>query len=199
MTLLEKLALIRKQVEAVEKMPSNDGDDFTFAPANLVFDVVRDQLHRRKVLALPTNIEELSHARVRVSVVFVNAENELDRLEVCWIGEADKAGGAATNALKGVFMATFLIESVEPADLSRREARQAAVRRNGIASGDQLRHRIRRPGVERGFTEAHLLVLANGMLPDEQKIASLDDLPKRLVDPLNEKILKEPKKVAATA
>jgi hypothetical protein len=198
MTLLEKLASIRRNIEAVEKQPSADGDDFTFAPANLVFDVVRDQLRRRKVLAFPYEVEELSGNRVRMTVRFVDQENDLDEQLVAWVGEADKGGGAATNAFKGALMATFLIEAVEPADLSRREARQAAVRRNGIASAAQLRHRVRSPGIKKGLHEAELLEMANLMLPSEHQITELDNLPKRLVDPLNERIKAwEPEAVTA--
>lgn len=205
MTLLEKLAKVRRYVEAVEKKPSDEGDPFTYAPADLVFDVVRDQLRRRKVLAFPSGLAELDaeqgKARVRLYVVFVDEENELDRLEVCWVGTGDNSTAAATNALKGAFLATFLIETVEPAEVSRREARQNAVRRNGVASVDQLRHRIRRPGIERGLYDEQLVELANGLLPDGAHIEKLDDLPKRLVETLRNKIMEHPKtpSQAATA
>lgn len=204
MTLLEKLALIRRQVEAVEKKPSDEGDPFTYAPADLVFDVVRDQLRRRKVAALPARIEALDGNRVRLYLDFVDIENDVDVHTVVWVGEARAdtgIGAAATNALKGAFMATFLIEAVEPADVSRRDARQAAVRRNGIASANQLRFRLRQPGRERGLYDLQLLELANDMLPAEAQIDSLEILPKKLVDRLHAKIMEHPKtrSQAATA
>lgn len=201
LTLLAKLAKVRNAVEAVEKMPSDDGDDFTYAPANLVFDVVRDQLRLKKVLALTSSVvpvePEQGKSRVRLYVVFVDQENPDDKLEVQWIGAGDNAAAAATNALKGAFMSTFLIEAVEPADVSRREARQRRVRRVGIASHAQLRHRIRGPGREKGLYEAELLEMANLMLDPEEQIGALENLPKRLVDPLYERIKSYEKEPAA--
>ena len=205
MTLLEKLALIRRQVEAVEKKPADDADPFTFAPADLVFDVVRDQLKRRKVLAFPSGVVELEpeqgKARVRIYVVFVDQENELDKLEVAWVGTGDNSAAAATNALKGAFLATFLIETVEPADVSRREARQNAVRRDGIASANHIRFRLRQPGRERGLYDEQLVELANKFLPAAAHIDSLENLPKRLVEPMHAKIMEHAKtpSQAATA
>jgi hypothetical protein len=116
-----KLGAIRNDIEAVEMELSEEADPFLVTPAPKVFTLVRRQLRLKRVLAVPS-IEAAAVGRAFARVTFIDEDATGCQLQVGpWPGEGGKDDerptvSAATNALKGLYVSFFTIETVQPAD-----------------------------------------------------------------------------------